>query len=270
MKPICKACGTQFPESAGPPSSCPICCDERQFVPRSGQEWTTLEELRRGHKNAFRQYEPNLIGIGTVPEFAIGQRALLLQTSDGNFLWDCITLIDDATADLISGLGSLRGIAISHPHYYSAMLEWSAAFGDVPIFLHAADREWVVRPGAAIEFWDGPRKQLAPGITLIHCGGHFAGGTVLHWASGSDSRGALLSGDILQVGPDGMLSFMFSYPNLIPLPAEPVHLIAKAIEPFAYDRIYGAWWERVVDRDGKAVVEKSMARYLKAITGPCS
>src|SRR6476469_9089069 len=113
MKPICKACGTQFPESAEPPGFCPVCIDPRQFVPRSGQEWTTLEELGRIHRNAFRQYEPDLIGIGTVPEFAIGQRALLLRTPQGNFLWDCITLIDDATVELISGLGGLRGIAIS-------------------------------------------------------------------------------------------------------------------------------------------------------------
>jgi glyoxylase-like metal-dependent hydrolase (beta-lactamase superfamily II) len=264
MKPICKACGTQFPESAEPLPSCPICVDPRQFVPRSGQEWTTLEELRRTHRNAFRQYEADLIGIGTVPEFAIGQRALLLRTPNGNFLWDCITFIDDATVELISGLGPLRGIAISHPHYYSAMLEWSAAFGDVPVFLHAADREWVMRPGPAIEFWEGTRRELATGVTLIHCGGHFAGGTVLHWAAGAEGRGALLTGDILQVGPDGMVSFMYSYPNLIPLPAKAVKTMAEAVAPFAYDRIYGAWWERVVEKNGREIVDKSVSRYLKA------
>jgi len=265
MKPICQACGTQFPESPAPPASCPICCDARQFVPKSGQEWTTLEELRRDHRNRFRQYEPDLIGIGTEPEFAIGQRALLVRTPQGNLLWDCITLLDDATVELISGAGGLQGIAISHPHYYSAMLEWSAAFGNAPIFLHAADREWVMQPGDAIQFWDGPINELAPGLTLIHCGGHFAGGTVLHWAAGAEDRGALLSGDILQVGPDGMVSFMFSYPNLIPLPAEAVKKIAEAVSLFAYDRIYGAWWERVVEKDAQLVLEKSVARYLKAI-----
>jgi glyoxylase-like metal-dependent hydrolase (beta-lactamase superfamily II) len=265
MKPICKACGTQFPESETSPESCPICCDARQFVPQSGQEWTTLELLRRNHRNSFRQYEPALIGIGSVPEFAIGQRALLLRTPHGNFLWDCLSLIDDATVELISGLGGLRGIAISHPHYYSAMLEWSAAFDNAAIFLHAADREWVMRSGAAIDFWDGRRKELAPGLTLIHCGGHFAGGTVLHWAAGAKGRGALLSGDILQVGPDGMVSFMFSYPNLIPLPAGAVRAIADAVDSFTYDRIYGAWWDRAVENDARIVLEKSVARYLNAV-----
>jgi len=265
MKPICKACGMQFSESAEPPRSCPICCDARQFVPRSGQEWTTLEELRRGHRNRFREYEPNLIGIGTEPEFAIGQRALLLRTPHGNFLWDCITLIDDATVELIAGFGGLRGIAISHPHYYSAMLEWSAAFDNAPIFLHAADREWVMRMGDAIQFWEGAQHNVAPGVTLIQCGGHFDGGTVLHWADGAENRGALLSGDILQVGPDGMVSFMYSYPNLIPLPAKAVERIVQAVQPFTYDRIYGAWWERFVENDAQSIVEKSLRRYLEAI-----
>ena len=265
MKPICKACGTQFSESAALPVSCPICCDARQFVPKSGQEWTTLEQLRRGHRNSFRQYEANLIGIGTVPEFAIGQRVLFLRTPHGNFLWDCITLIDDATVELIAGLGGLRGIAISHPHYYSAMLEWSAAFDNAPIFLHAADREWVMRTGNAIQFWEEAQHELAPGVILIHCGGHFAGGTVLHWSAASEDRGALLSGDILQVGPDAMVSFMSSYPNLIPLPARAVKRIAEAIAPFTYERIYGAWWERVVEKDGKAIIDNSVTRYLEAI-----
>jgi glyoxylase-like metal-dependent hydrolase (beta-lactamase superfamily II) len=266
MKSICKACGTQFPDSSGPPRSCPICSDARQFIPKWGQEWTDLEKLRAGHRNAFRQYEPDLIGIGTVPEFAIGQRALLLRTPQGNFLWDCITLIDDATVELISAMGGLRGIAISHPHYYSAMLEWSVAFDEAPIFLHAADREWVMQPGNAIQFWDGARKELAPGLTLIHCGGHFAGGTVLHWADGAEGRGVLFTGDILQVGPDGMVSFMYSYPNLVPLSASAVQAAARAVKLFAYDRIYGAWWDRVIETDAKTVVDESVARYLNAIS----
>ena len=270
MKPICQTCGTQFPEAPEPPAKCPICSDARQYLPKAGQKWTTLDNLRRTHRNAFQQYESNLIGIGTVPEFAIGQRALLLRTPDGNFLWDCITLLDDATREIVSALGGLRGIAISHPHFYSAMPEWSAAFDNAPVFLHAADREWVVQPGAALEFWDGATKELAPGLTLVHCGGHFAGGTVLHWAGGAEGRGVLLSGDILQVTPDGMVSFLYSYPNLIPLPAKAVRAIAAAVKPFSYDRIYGAWWERQIDSNAAAIVTASARRYIEAVTGDVS
>jgi len=94
---ICSACGTQYPPSDAPPAQCPVCEDERQYIPPEGQSWTTLERLRISHHNGFRQYEPGLIGIGTQPKFAIGQRALLLCTPEGNILWDCIALIDRAT-----------------------------------------------------------------------------------------------------------------------------------------------------------------------------
>jgi hypothetical protein len=77
-----------------------------------------------------RWHEPGLIGIGTQPKFAIGQRALLLCTPEGNILWDCISLIDDATITLINGLGGLHAIAISHPHFYTTLVDWSHAFGD--------------------------------------------------------------------------------------------------------------------------------------------
>jgi len=108
---ICTACGIQFPPSAQPPRECPICADYRQFVPRAGQRWTTLEELRRDHRNAFQQLEPGLIGFSTTPEFAIGQRALLVRTPAGNVLWDCVSLIDEATVEIVKGLGGLRAIA---------------------------------------------------------------------------------------------------------------------------------------------------------------
>ena len=262
---ICAACGTQFAEMKEPPEECAICRDPRQFVPPSGQQWTTLEQLRAGHHNAWRSYEAGLLGVGTVPEFAIGQRALLLCTAEGNFLWDCIALIDDATAQLIRSLGGLRGIAISHPHYYTTMVEWSRVFDDAPIYLHAADQEWVMRPDAAIEFWDSDEKELARGIKLVRCGGHFAGGTILHWSGAAGGRGALLTGDILQVTPDGMVSFMFSYPNLIPLPARAVAGIAGTVSELTFDRLYGAFQKRVICSGAAEIVRSSVARYLAAI-----
>ena len=96
------------------------------------------------HMATFRR-EAELIGIGTAPLFGIGQRALLVRTPHGNVLWDCIGLIDDAMVEIVNGLGGLKAIAISHPHYYTAMTEWSAAFGDIPVYLHAADQRWIMR-----------------------------------------------------------------------------------------------------------------------------
>jgi hypothetical protein len=263
---LCATCGTQYPPSDAPPGACPVCTDERQYVPASGQSWTTLEKLRATHSNKIRRLAAGLTTIETTPPFGIGQRAMLVRTPGGNVLWDCIALVDDATIDLIKGMGGVMGIAISHPHYYTTMVEWSRALGGVPIHLHAADREWVMRADSAVQFWDGDSKTIAPGLTLIRLGGHFAGGTVLHWADWDDGRGVVLSGDILQVVPSRHVSFMWSYPNLIPLSAAKVLRIAELLEPYAFDAVYGAFSGRgQIDRDGKQVVAESVKRYVARV-----
>jgi glyoxylase-like metal-dependent hydrolase (beta-lactamase superfamily II) len=263
---ICMTCGTQYAEIDQPLSACAVCEDERQYVKARGQQWTTLDKLRRTNRNSLRFKEPGLIGIGIDPHFAIGQRALFLRTPTANVLWDCLPLLDDAVVEAIKALGGISAIAISHPHYYSSMVEWSRAFGGVPIYLHAADRQWVMRPDKAVVFWEGETRTLAEGLTLVCCGGHFDGGTVLHWAGGAGGKGALLTGDIIQVVPDrNHVSFMYSYPNYIPLPASAIERIVKAVEPFEYDRIYGAFWDMVIEQDGKEAVKRSAERYLRAI-----
>src|SRR6478609_7653867 len=237
---ICTACGTQYPESAQPPAQCTICEEERQYVPPRGQSWTTLPALGQSHVNGFRTYEPHILGIGTQPGFAIGQRALLVRTPGGNVLWDCIALLDEATVALIKGLGGLKAIAISHPHFYTTMVEWAHAF-DAPVHLHAADKNWIMRPDAAIRLWEGETRELWDGVTLVRCGGHFEGGTVLHWAGGADGRGAVCGGDILTVTTDRKwLSFMRSYPNFIPLSQRAVEHIGKALGPRSVERYVAA------------------------------
>ncbi len=265
---VCVQCGTQFAETATPLPRCPICEDERQFVRHDGQEWTTLGRLAADHRNRFEDEAPQLLGIGTEPEFAIGQRALLLQSPGGNLLWDCITLLDDKTVAEVRTRGGIRAIAISHPHFYSGMIEWADRF-DAQIFLHAQDRQWVMRKSPRIQFWEGATQSLWDDLTLINCGGHFEGGTVLHWPAasrGGGSKGALLSSDILTVVQDRRyVSFMRSYPNLIPLGPAAIRRIVDASEPFSFDQIYGGWWQANVLSDAKAAVSRSAQRYLRAI-----
>src|SRR4051812_10397926 len=263
---LCTTCGTQFADTPTPPRLCPICEDPRQYVKPTGQQWTTLDKLRRTHKNTLRAEEPGLIALGVEPHFAIGQRAFFLRSPGGNVLWDCLPLLDEALAEALRALGGVKAIAISHPHYYSSMVEWSRALGGAPVYLHAADREWVMRPAEAVVFWEGETKVLGEGLTLVRCGGHFDGGTVLHWAGGAEGRGALLSGDIVQVVPDpGWVSFMYSYPNLIPLSAAEVRRIAATLEPWEFDRMYGAWWERVIGTGAKEALRRSAERYARAL-----
>jgi hypothetical protein len=258
---ICATCGTQFPPSPKPPDGCPICLEERQYVGAGGQRWTTVDEVAARHRNRIDELEPGLLGIGTEPSFAIGQRALLV----GGLLWDCITLLDDATVETIEAAGGIHTIAISHPHYYSAMVEWAERF-DARVLLHEADAEWVMRPSARVEHWSGERRAVSEELELVRLGGHFDGGTVCLWREGAGGAGALLSGDIVQVVADrNWVSFMYSYPNLIPLPAREVERIRGVVETLEFDRVYGAWWPAVVDKDAKQKVLASADRYVAAL-----
>ncbi|OZM73792.1 MBL fold metallo-hydrolase [Amycolatopsis antarctica] len=260
--PICAACGMQYGE---PRETCPVCLDERQYVPAAGQRWTDLTAVRESQTARIEDEGPGITGIGSTPGFAIGQRALLVRTDAGNVLWDCTALLDDEIIARVAELGGLTGIAISHPHYYTTMVEWARVF-DAPVYLHENDREWVGRPDPAIEFWSGREKSLGPDLTLHNLGVHFAGGTVLHWAGGEHGDGALLSGDIVQVIPDRThVGFMYSYPNLIPERPQIVRQAAETLRPLAFQAIYGAWWSAVVRSDGNRVVQRSARRYLEYV-----
>lgn len=259
----CTTCGTQYPESPEPPADCAICLDERQWVRWQGQEWTTPEKLAETRHIRFRREDDGIWGIGTEPMFAIGQRPLLIQRPEGNILWDCMSFIDDEAVALINELGGVSAIAISHPHFFSAMADWSRAFGDVPIHLHADHEKYVVQGCPAIEYWEGDTKTLADDLTLIRVGGHYTGSTVLHAAHVAGGRGGLFPGDSIRVANDrDWLCFMYSYVNFIPLSAGKVEAIWNAVEPFAFDRLYGYWFEHNVMSGAKEKLRKSVDRYI--------
>lgn len=266
---ICQTCGVQFAPTSTPPSACPICEDERQFVPESGQAWTTQHELQSQHRNDIKQVATNLYSIKTTPRFAIGQQAHLIQTPEGNILWDCISFLDQATIEAIQKLGGIKTIAISHPHFYSSMIDWAEAF-DAELLIHKADEAYVMQPSSRIQFWDGGRLELHSNLTLINSGGHFDGATVLHWPQGgnqdTNGNGALLTGDIIDVAADNRwLSFMYSFPNKIPLSKTKIETIVQSLDNVSFEKIYGAFGG-IVKEDAKAAVIRSAERYIKAIT----
>jgi len=263
---ICTTCGVGYAETEAPREVCLICADDRQYVNARGQRWTTLEALREDHVNELREQEPGLLGVGSSPQVAIGQRALVIQRPDGGVMWDCTPLVTDAALGAIRAKGGVKAMAISHPHFYSSMVDWSRALGNVPIYLHEDNRDWVMRPDPVIQFWTGESQVIADGISLIRTGGHFPGSTVLHWAQGAGGKGVLMTGDSIMVVPDTRwVSFMYSFPNLIPLNARSVEAIVKSVRAYQFDRIYAGWWDRVLDRDAKAAVQRSAERYIAAI-----
>ena len=265
---ICRTCGVQFAETASPPQECPICLDPRQYVGWEGQRWTTMDDLiREGHRNEVRDEESSLLGIGITPAFSIGQRALLVQTPGGNVLYDCVSLLDESATREIERRGGIDYICLSHPHFYDSMVEFSHAFGGAPILIPEVDRDHVMRPDPSIRYWDGTPLELVPGVTLIQCGGHFDGSAVLHWRDGAEGKGALLVGDSITVVPDRRyVSFMTSYPNLIPMSGAKVRAILDSIAPYRFDRIYGGWWSRNVMTGAEDAVRRSADRYIGHIS----
>ena len=165
---VCPTCAAQFPDSDQPPEHCPICTDERQYVPEAGQQWTTFDELASTHRNELRE-DSELLGVGTEPWLAIGQRALLVPHGERFVMWDCTTCFDDDVAVEIERRGGLAAIALSHPHYYSGMADWGARF-DCPVLVHADDQRWITRPGDAIELWHGETRVLGEGESRRRAG----------------------------------------------------------------------------------------------------
>ena len=267
-RPICITCGTQYSLMEMAPETCPICKEERQYVNPDGQEWTTIEKMREGalFQNQIIEEERGLYSITTAPSFAIGQTAYIVQRDGYHLLWDCISYLDDETINRIQEIGGIDGIALSHPHYYSSQVEWAEVF-NVPIYIHEDDQEWVMRESEHIQFWSGEKLELASGLSIHRLGGHFEGGAVLHIEGKNEEIGILLTGDIIQVVADQeWVSFMYSYPNLIPLPSSKVREMAEKVQPLAFHRIYNAF-HRIVDKNADQVVQRSADRYIKALEG---
>jgi len=263
---ICATCAVEYPQSEAPPRHCPICEDERQYVPRTGQAWTTNDELTAsGHRLVVREREAGLFTITTDPGVGIGQHAVLARTSAGNLLWDPTGFLDEVGVRRVRELGGAAFIVASHPHMFGVQLAWSDALGGARVLVAERDREWLQRTGDAVEFWDGERE-LLPGVTIRVVGGHFPGSAVAYW-SAPDGRTVALVGDTIFPGPSGAsVSFLRSYPNRIPLSAAVVDRIATTVTQRDFDRAYGNFGN-TLDADAAGIVKRSAERYIAWVRG---
>lgn len=263
---ICAACGTQYAATAAPPDECPVCLDDRQYVPADGQRWTTHDELADLLHERIEE-DGDLIGVGLVERFAIPQRALLLRTDAGNVLWDCISVVTPGARRAIDELGGVDVIGISHPHFYSSMVEWSDAFGGAPVLLHEADRAWVQRLSPAIRFWSGDEHVVSPTVRLLHLPGHFPGSAALHWAAAPGGRRVLLTGDSLLVAADRRhVSVMHSVPNYVPVGPDIITDLQRRLDGVRFDDLYGFAWGGNIIGDADTAVADSLTRYRAAVS----
>ena len=242
-------------------------------MPADGQAWTSLDELAaEGHRTRWTEVEPGLVELTVEPAVGIGHRGLLVTTPVGAVLWDPPGFLDRDAVDRVRELGGLRGVARSHPHLCGVQVEWSHRFPQpdgrgAPVWIPRRDAAWVLRPDDAVRLWED-RAEVAPGVTLVRCGGHFAGSAVLHVAGAAGGRGALLVGDTLMVLPGHRrVSFMRSYPMLLPLPERYLDRLLTALEPLPYDRIHGGWSGTTVESGAREVVAGSADLYRSWLTG---
>ena len=255
---VCQTCGVEHAEPSG---ICAICADERQWVPRGGSEWATLDELAQaGRRVQIVEVEPDLFGITVDPKVGIGQTTHLVRTPAGNLLWDPVGYLDEDAVGRVRELGEVAAIAASHPHMFGVQVEWSKALGGVPVLVSEADASWVQRPDPAVKTWSG-RREVAPGLTLHQVGGHFPGSSVVHWPAGAGGKGVLLVSDTIHANPDrATVTFLRSYPNRIPLSPAVVQRITSTVTQFAFDRLYDNFG-RPIEAGAAAAVTSSAERY---------
>ena len=161
---ICATCAVEHDEPT--PGVCPICTDERQYVPEDGQKWLTLDGLaHEGQQTVLKENEPGLVGIRTEPRVGIGQTAQLVATHEGSLLWDPVGYVDDSAVKAVLERGPVLAVAASHPHMFGVQVEWSHRLGGVPVLVADADRRWLGRKDPIIEYWSGSQT-IAEGLTL--------------------------------------------------------------------------------------------------------
>ncbi len=261
---LCTNCGTQYADTDSPPTTCRVCADDRQYLGRHGQQWTTHGALLRTHHQRI-EMDDHLLGIGILEPFAIPQRSLVVRTGAMNVLWDCVSLVTPEAVDTLNGLGGIDAIAISHPHFYSSMVEWSRALGDVPIHVHEADTAWIARTSPNVRRWHGDDLDLGVDLRLVHCPGHFPGSALLHWTP-PQGRAVVLAGDSLHVAADRRhVSVMHSVPNHVPVGPAVIRDVQRRLTGLAIDDVYGFTWGLNVIGDGRRAVDESLDRYLRAI-----
>lgn len=259
-QPICTACGTEYSPAFNQQENCPICSNDRQYIPENGQAWTSIEELVQTYSILSKNLTEGLCELKMAPSFAIGQRALLVCAPSGNILWDCISLINETTFEFIKSKGGLRAIAISHPHYYTTMNRWADAF-NCPIYIHSSDKDWVCNKSLRLKFWNGNDTELWDGIKLINIGGHFPGSSILQVPFLS-AGGGILCGDTFYISPSkNHMAVMYSYPNKIPLTLKEINRIKQRMASIEFDSMFGFYDYQNIYSGAKAILLNSLDRY---------
>lgn len=259
---VCIRCGVkERGQSERPPSYCSCCLNLP--APENGESsWLTSHMVAITQTMSYREHHPGLWSLQLSPGIRRQRRAFLIRTESGNVLWDCPSMLDPATRTIITSLGGLSAIGISCPQAFGAAVEWSQAFG-CPIHVHANDMPRLRLANDAVIPWRGNRLELADDIVAFRLDLNCVGGSVLYWRPAE----ALLTGDSLQIAPDGMLAFMDSWTSLAPYPMLAVMNMTRTLADLEIKRLFGAAPEITIGHDAGRILQVSSERHCRALAG---
>ena len=194
----CEHCG--FWQRHFAPAACPVCEDFRHPLPPDGWRFAPADVIAARVRCRVTEPLPGLVVIEAPGAPGIGQSGYLLRTSHGNVAFEGAAWYDDDALDAIAALGGVRWIAASHAHVYGALWRVAERFG-AEVVLHRDDLAFSQALPVTWAFDD--KAELAPGVRLLHTGGHMAGHVVLHWDDPARGRRLLCCGDAFKYTLDG-------------------------------------------------------------------
>ena len=248
---MCRNCGL-WQRFFEPPKECPLCLDSRHVVPPEGWAFYDFSSAREAFPMHWEELLPGLWRYWNDPVDGIGSHSYLLCEDAGNILFEGAAVYSDAALEHMASLGGVRFASASHPHTYGALWQIQDHFNS-EIALHTADFAWSAAFRVTYPFDD--TLELAPGLTLIHSGVHFAGHTVLHDAR----RGILFCGDALKFAfePDHpriakSISTHKAFVRGVPLTKEETRHYRQIFAALSFSRTYTPF-EQIHNVDSDAV-----------------
>ena len=230
----CANCG--FWQRHFAPPDCPVCTDVRNDLPEDGWRFLPEAEVAASHAGGWRQVAENLWAFTTTPALGLAGTGWLIVRPEGNIAFEAAPYYSKAMLAQIEALGGIAILAASHPHGYGALFQLQRAFDPPVLAIHKDDLQYTKGFRVTAPYDD--TLELAPGYTLHHVGGHYAGQAALHDAPGR----RLFCGDMFKIDQDeaGRSTHVSSHKAFhknIPLTHGELRQYRDAIAPLAFDAV---------------------------------
>ena len=248
---ICVTCGVQYPDTDRLPGGCPICEDERQYVGWHGQQWTTMAEIARGHRVVSRNEEAT---------WSASASSRPLRSASGRCWCALRTATCCGTVSAARRAGpwadrrprrNRRDLPVpprisTRPTSSSPTPSTPASSSRAPTSTGSSDGpRWIELFDDDIEPVPGsPWPASADTSTAPPCcTGPLAPTSVARCSPETPSPLCKTA-----IGSVSCGAFPTSFPSIRP----PSSRSPAESRRFAFDRVYGGWWGRVVVEDGAA------------------